>query len=77
MRVVIELNEELAAKYKLYAALAHSEIKPALQHALHDWMDTIGEGDIEAMSTSGGESPKTKGLLHSWVGWENGVRAIR
>jgi hypothetical protein len=47
IKVNFVLSGELLERYNRYAQLTDQSIKEAAKEALEDWMDTVGEGDIE------------------------------
>jgi hypothetical protein len=46
----IQLGRELTQRYELYAAITNQNLNEAIQSALSDWMDTIGEGTVEVLT---------------------------
>jgi hypothetical protein len=46
----IELGRELNERYTLYAKITNQSVASVIRHALEDWMDTCGEGDIEVIT---------------------------
>jgi predicted transcriptional regulator len=45
--VRIKLSDDLLERYNRYAQLTDQTVKEALNEALDDWMNTVGEGDME------------------------------
>ena len=46
----IQLGRELTERFTLYAKLRNINVSDVIQMALADWMDTVGEGDIEVIT---------------------------
>jgi len=46
----MQLSQELTQRYELYAKIKNLSVTDAIQIALCDWMDTVGEGDIEIIT---------------------------
>lgn len=44
------LSGDLLERYNRYAQLTDKTVKEAAKEALEDWMDTVGEGDIEVIT---------------------------
>jgi hypothetical protein len=48
--VRLVLSGDLLERYDRYAQITNKTIKEAAKEALEDWMDTVGEGDIEVIT---------------------------
>jgi hypothetical protein len=46
----IQLGLELTQRYELYAKIKNMSVTDVIRNALSDWMDTVGEGDIEVIT---------------------------
>jgi hypothetical protein len=46
----IQLGSELTQRYELYATITNRSVTDAIQHALDDWMNVVGEGEIEVIT---------------------------
>jgi hypothetical protein len=46
----LKIGRALTDRYRTYAAVTNQSFDAVLQHALDDWMDTIGEGHIELIT---------------------------
>jgi hypothetical protein len=46
----IQLGRELTERFERYAGVTNQTVADAIRIALADWMDTIGEGDIEVIT---------------------------
>ena len=46
----ITIDRALAERFKPYAAITNQSVTDAIQEALDDWMNTIGEGRIELIT---------------------------
>jgi hypothetical protein len=46
----IQVGRELTQRYELYAKIKNMSVTDVIQNALSDWMDTVGEGDIEVIT---------------------------
>lgn len=46
----IQLGRELTERFERYAAITNQLVADVIRIALADWMDTVGEGDIEVIT---------------------------
>jgi hypothetical protein len=46
----IQLGRKLTQRYELYAQITNKSVKDVIEHALGDWMDVVGEDDIEVIT---------------------------
>lgn len=49
-QVAITIDDDLLERYDRYAQITNKTVQQAAKEALEDWMDTVGEGDIEMLT---------------------------
>jgi hypothetical protein len=48
--VRVSIGGELLQRYETYSQITGKTVPQAAREALEDWMDTVGEGDIEVIT---------------------------